>query len=53
MKLMNIVLVISAAFVSSALAELDIPRKSFSLGELDEAKAYALEQEKPLIFMNT
>ncbi|MGJ8724777.1 MAG: hypothetical protein ACSHYB_09495 [Roseibacillus sp.] len=53
MKSLATLLFISAAASISAFAELDIPRRSYPLAELEEAKAYATEQEKPLIFVDT
>ncbi|CAN5288794.1 hypothetical protein BH23VER1_BH23VER1_35420 [soil metagenome] len=44
---------IFAGATQIALAELKIPSSVFEMGELEEAKARAVESEKPLIFVYT
>lgn len=53
MKKASTVLFLILASALSVSAQLDIPRRSYPISELEEAKAYAIEKEKPLIFLDT
>lgn len=41
------------SLVGSCFGELDIPRSVFSVENLEEAKAAAVEENEPLIFVYT
>lgn len=53
MKRSMITLLAVSFTAASAFGQLKAPRKSFSIGDLEEAKARATEENKPLIFVNT
>lgn len=53
MKSFQIAAVTTALFASLATAELDVPRSVFRVDQLAEAKAEAVEKEKPLVFVYT
>lgn len=44
---------IAALLAQSAIAELKIPRSVFKMETLDEAKAEAVEEKEPLVFVLT
>jgi len=50
---MKLIILAALALCSSAFGALDLPSKSFSIAELDKAKAMAAEKGKPLIFVET
>lgn len=53
MKKISLLSALVIGLSSLAQAELDIPRAAFRMSQLEEAKAKATEEEKPLVFVYT